>query len=116
MVREALNVKAPKALPVGTLREWHWRGLCRAYVRSDQGLPYDSDLGDGFGYVSWNTCLRLRDYTVKGQERGLIREGRHNEPFGLVITDFGREYYRENWQRYHELYPEVDAPEPESVE
>ena len=113
MVREALNVKAPKALPVGTLREWHWRGLCRAYVRGDQGLPYDSDLGDGFGYVSWNTCLRLRDYTVKGQERGLIREGRHNEPFGLVITDFGREYYRENWQRYRDLYPEVDAPAPD---
>jgi hypothetical protein len=113
LVRNALNIKAPKALPVGTLREWHWRGLCRAYVRGDQGLPYDSDLGDGFGYVSWNTCLRLRDYRVKGQERGLIREGRHGEPFGLVITDFGREYYRENWQRYRDLYPDVDAPVPD---
>src|SRR6266699_5146777 len=35
MVREALNVKAPKSLPVGTLREWHWRALCRVmYVVS----------------------------------------------------------------------------------
>jgi hypothetical protein len=113
MVRQGLSIKVLKALPVGTLREWHWRTLCRAYVRGDQGLPFDSDLGDGFGYISWNTCLRLRDYKVKGQERGLIREGRHTEPFGLIITDFGREYYRENWQRYRELYPEVDAPAPD---
>lgn len=113
LVRDALNIKPSKALPVGTLREWHWRGLCRAYVRGEQGLPYDSDLGDGFGYVSWNTCLRLRDYRYQGQERGLIREGCRGEPFGLVITDFGRQYFRENWQRYRELYPDVDAPEPD---
>ncbi len=77
IVREALAIAPAKKLPVGTLKEWHWRALCRAYVRGEQGLPYDSDLGDGFGYVSWNTCLRLRDYQVKGQERGLIREGRY---------------------------------------
>ncbi len=112
LVRETLAIAPAKKLPVGTLKEWHWRALCRAYVRGEQGLPYDSDLGDGFGYVSWKTCLRLRDYRVKGQERGLIREGRYNEPFGLVITDFGREYYRDNWQHYRELYPEVDAPAP----
>ena len=112
MVREALNVKAPKSLPVGTLREWHWRGLCRAYVCSEQGMGYDTDTGDGFGYVSWNTCLRLRDYRVKGLEQALIREARRGEHFSLVITDFGREYYRENWQRYRDLYPDVDAPEP----
>ena len=112
MVREALAIAPMEKLPVGTLKEWHWRALCRAYVRGEQGLPYDSDLGYGFGYVSWNTCLRLRDYRVKGQECPLMREGRHNEPFGLVITDFGREYYRDNWQRYRELYPEVDAPAP----
>jgi hypothetical protein len=113
LVREALNVKAPKSLPVGTLREWHWRALCRAYVCSEQGMGYDTDTGDGFGYVSWNTCLRLRDYTIKGHERALIRESHRGEPFSLVITDFGMEYYRENWQRYRDLYPEVDASGPE---
>ena len=112
LVRESLAIAPAKKLPVGTLREWHWRALCRAYVRGEQGLPYDSDLGDGFGWVSWNSCLRLRDYRFQGQDLPLIREGRWNEPFGLVITAFGREYYRENWQRYRELYPEVDAPAP----
>jgi hypothetical protein len=93
--------------------EWHRRALCRAYARGEQGLPYESDLGDGFGYVSWNTCLRLRDYQVKGRERRLVRERRHNEPFGLIITDFGRQYYRENWQHYRQMYPEVVAPAPD---
>lgn len=129
MVREALNVKAPKALPVGTLREWHWRALCRAYVRGDQGMQYDKDTEDGFGYVSWNTCLRLRDYTVKGEARPLIGEkrfsGEHISTVAgytfkqdyiarLCITEFGKQYYRDNWQRYRELYPDVNAPKPES--
>jgi hypothetical protein len=113
LVRDALAIKPAKSLPVGTLREWHWRALCRAYVRGDQGMGYDQDKDDGFGYVSWNTCLRLRDYTIKGQDRALIREGRRGEQFSLVITEFGRQYYRENWQRYRELYPDVDAPAPE---
>jgi len=113
VVREALHIKAPKALSVGTLREWHWRALCRAYVRGEQGMGYDSDTGDDFGYVSWNTCLRLRDYKVHGEEKPLIREGRRGESFALIITDFGKQYYRDNWQRYRELYPDVDAPAPD---
>lgn len=116
MVRDALAIVPAKKLPVGTLREWHWRALCRAYVRADQGMGYDQDTGDGFGYVSWKTCLRLRDYQVKGQDKALIREGRRGEQFALVITGFGREYYRDNWQRYRGLYPDVDAPYPETPE
>jgi hypothetical protein len=128
LVREALSLKAPKALPVGTLREWHWRALCYAYVRGDQGIASDKDVGDGFGYVSWNSILRLRDYKVRGEWKPLVAEkkipGEHSsELIGgvtfkqtyftrLCITEFGRQYYRENWQRYRELYPHVDAPEP----
>jgi len=128
LVREALGLKAPKALPVGTLREWHWRALCRAYVCGDEGMQYDKDTGDGFGYVSWNSILRLRDYKFKGEERPLVAEKRfvgesvscvagyefrHDYIARLCITDFGREYYRDNWQRYSEMYPQVDAPQPE---
>lgn len=127
VVREALGHTAPKTLPVCTLREWHWRALCWAYVRGDQGIEYDKDVGDGFGYVSWKTCLRLRDYTVRGVETPLIGEKRFPGESSstvagytfkkeytarLCITDFGRQYYRENWQRYKEMYPEVDAPHP----
>lgn len=113
LVRAALALKAPKALPVGTLREWHWRALCRAYVRGEEGMGYDQDKEDGFGYVSWNTCLRLRDYKVKGEDMALIREARRGEHGALVITEFGQEYYCENWARYQDMYLDVDAPQPE---
>jgi len=127
LVREALAIAPAKTLPVGTLREWHWRGLCRAYVCGDQGMQYDKDTGDGFGYVSWNTILRLRDYKFRGEEKPLIGEkrfpGEHTSTVAgytfkqeytthLCITDFGREYYRDNWHRYRELYPEIDALVP----
>jgi hypothetical protein len=115
LVRGATGEQREKPLPTGTLREWHWRALCRAYVRGEQGMDYDIDTGDGFGYVSWNTCLRLRDYRVQGQDRPLIREGHWSEPrtqAALVITPYGEQYYYENWQRYRDLYPDVDAPKP----
>lgn len=130
VVRKALGLHAPKALPVGTLREWHWRALCRAYARGDEGIAYDEDTGDGFGYVSWNTILRLRDYTVKGKERSLVENKRFpgtspslvagyaftHTLSRLCITDYGKQYYQENWQRYKEMYPDVDAPEPQREE
>jgi len=81
---------------------------------------HDKDVGNGFGYVSWNTILRLRDYKVRGAWKPLVEEknipGEHTEIVGgvtlkqpyvtrLCITDFGRQYYRDNWQRCRELYP-----------
>jgi hypothetical protein len=32
MVRGVLAIAPAKSLPVGTLREWHWRALCRAVI------------------------------------------------------------------------------------
>ncbi len=110
LVCSALNITARATLPVGTLREWHWRALCRAYVRDEQGIGYDENLEDGFGYVNWNTCLRLRDYIVKGEDRALIREGKRGEGVTLIITEYGKQYYRENWQKYQEMYPDVKVP------
>jgi hypothetical protein len=128
VVREGLNLPKPKALLPGTLREWHWRALVHAYKAGAAGVR---DWPQGIG---WNTWLRLRDYRVQGQNRPLVEEATvTDEPYlrrrwpgdaGVVttersvlrITDFGRQYYRENWQRYRELYPQVDAPEPERGE
>lgn len=75
-------------------------------------MGYDEDTGDGFGYISWKTCLRLRDYRLKGPQMALLREGRRGEPFALIITEFGKQFYCENWQHYHHMYPDIDAPEP----
>ena len=115
------------------LQQWTSKGrpaACRAYVCGDAGFAYDADTGDGFGYVSWKTVLRLRDYKVHGEEKPLVGEkrfpGEHSYTVAgytfrqgyearLCITDFGKQYYRDNWQRYHDLYPAVDAPAPQDT-
>jgi hypothetical protein len=74
LVWQAVGLSASKKAAVGELRQWHWRALCRAYVHDEQSMEYDSDTGDGFGYVNWNICLKLRDGRVGGQDRPLIRE------------------------------------------
>ena len=106
LVRDALGVKPTPKLAVGTLQEWHWRALCRAYTLDGKGMPYDKDTGDGFGYVSWKSVLRLRDYKIGGEEYPLIKDG------GNGITPFGIGYYERSWQRYHDLYPNVEAKPP----
>jgi hypothetical protein len=128
LVREALGLTAPKALPTGTLREWHWRALVHAYQAGAAGVR---EWPKGIG---WNTWLRLRDYRVKGQDRPLVEEAivacepylrrrwpgdegvMSTERSALRLTPFGEQFYRENWQRYRELYPEVDAPVPGELE
>ena len=73
------------------------------------------------------TVHRLREYRVKGEDRPLIgwvevpcepyRRKRWPGDSGymtdvrevLRITPFGLHYYRENWQCYRDLYPNVEA-------
>jgi hypothetical protein len=33
--------------------------------------------------------------------------------YWIRLTSFGQQFYRENWQRYRDLYPNVEAPEPD---
>jgi len=123
LVRQALGLAAPKKAPLGELREWHWRALVEAWKAGDEGLR---DEGRGYGRIGWNTWLRLRDFRAGGEEKPLAREQRVSLSFSahaggfftyqqevrMVITECGKAYYRENWQRYHEQYPAVDAPAP----
>lgn len=126
LVRQAIGYQPQKKMPTGTLQEWHWKALIEAWKAGDDGI-----VPDGRGYyarIGWNTWLRLRDYKVHGENEPLAEEKsiritwHKNEAIGLVtsytqeirmmITAFGKEYYRENWARYRELYPDVQAPEP----
>jgi hypothetical protein len=114
LVRETRGSGAPARArwPVGVLREWHWRALCRAYLRGEQGMGYNEDLHDGYGYVSWNTCLRLLNYRVGGRYRPLLREGSLQTEESLFITEEGKHFYQEHWQDYRKRYPQVPAPDP----
>jgi hypothetical protein len=120
LVREATGQKPDRLLP-GQLREWHWRALAETWKARPQGVK---DENGYYGHISWNTWLRLRDYKIKGEDKPLLEEyktaGRYLSHVGYTeqihwirLTPFGEQYYRENWQRYHALYPNVEAPEPE---
>jgi hypothetical protein len=123
LVRKAFGLQAPKTVP-GTLREWHWRALAYAYQQGEQGIEqWPRGIGD-------RTVRRLEEYKIEGEVKPLIEWGeracepylRRNWPgFDDVqattrairkISAFGRQYYRENWVHYKELYPGIHAPEP----
>jgi hypothetical protein len=70
--------------------------------------------------TSPNTWLRLRDYKAGALIEEYSTSGEYLPHVGytpniywLRLSSFGEQFYRDNWQRYRELYPEVDAPAPE---
>jgi hypothetical protein len=70
VARSWTGQKAYKAPSAGTLREWHWRALAKAYAAGDEGL--EGEYGD-YAHIGWNTWLRLRDYKAGAlvEEHGL---------------------------------------------
>ncbi|MBE3561778.1 MAG: hypothetical protein IMW89_21525 [Ktedonobacteraceae bacterium] len=124
LVREALGESAPKTLPAGTLRAWHWRALVHAYQAGEQGVTaWPRGIGE-------QTVRRLLEYRIEGKAAPLIERAKMRvEPFlrrrwpgdhgevtdvreALRITPFGAAFYARAFPRYRELYPDVPAPEP----
>lgn len=35
--------------------------------------------------------------------------------YGATITPFGKEFYKQNWEKYRGLYPNVDALESDAI-
>jgi hypothetical protein len=120
LVRAATGKSREKALPAGTLREWHWKALALAWAARPAGLPGESGV---YGHIGWNTWLRLRDYQMQGKplplveeyetfERYLASTGENIHRWWVRLTSAGEQFYRENWANYRERYPGVDAPQP----
>jgi hypothetical protein len=119
LARSWTGTQTYKAPPAGTLKEWHWRALAKAYAAGEEGL--EGSYGD-YANIGWNTWLGLRDY-----KRGALIEERasglwHNPATGssgsryrLNITGAGWARYEREWARHRELYPDVDAPNPTRV-
>ena len=117
LARSWTGQKAYKAPPAGTLREWHWRALAKAYAAGEAG--FEGEYGD-YAHIGWHTWRRLEGY-----KRGALVEARasgwySNPTTGtsgpvhrMYITAKGRAFYVDQWARYRELYPDVDAPEPQ---
>ena len=112
VVRAGLRLQAPKKSPKGQLRERQWAALVAAYIAGDGGVKRDVNLN--YGGFSWEwTWLRLRDYSdgpLIEERSNFNKAGRYE--YVLAITQFGRHFYRSNWKKYRELYPDINAPEP----
>ncbi len=117
LVRSATGAKAYRPGAPGTLKEWHWKALVEAWKARPEGVQQENDY---YGHIGWNTWLRLRDY----KPGPLVEEYRTGGPYlahvgysvdihWIRLTPFGEQFYRDNWQTYNRMYPEVDAPQPE---
>jgi len=111
LARSWTGQKPYKAPPAGTLKEWHWRALARAYAAGAPGV-------EDYGAIGWPTWLRLIDY-----KWGALVEEAHRAPqpgeysgigttYLIRITAAGRALYEREWARYSELYPDIEALEP----
>jgi hypothetical protein len=107
LARSWTGQKAYKAPPPGTLREWHWRALARAYAAGDEGLGGASGVYAGIGWTTW---LRLIDYKWGALVAQHVRQPPYD--YRRRITAAGRDLYEREWARYRALYPDVEAPEP----
>jgi hypothetical protein len=63
LVRQALGIQMTRHV-TGTLQEWHWRALVKAYAaREGKGVAMEHGWFGDYGRIGWKTWLRLRDYT-----------------------------------------------------
>jgi hypothetical protein len=116
LVREATGAKAYRPGSSGTLREWHWRAMAKAWKARPAGVK---DENGYYGHIGWNTWLRLRNYKAGALVEEYSTWGEYNPHGGYTpqihwirLSPYGEQFYRENWQRYRQLYPEVDVPAP----
>jgi hypothetical protein len=105
LVRAATDEQRPKAAPKGQLRPRQWAALSRLYSAGPAGERSDTMLAT----FDWTrTLLRLRDY----RPQALMEEFQQGSEYRIRISAFGRDYYQRQWAHYRQLYPEVEAPEP----
>ena len=119
LARSWTGVKAYKAPPAGTLKEWHWRALAKAYAAGDEGLKGEYGV---YAHIGDRTWQRLLEY-----KRGALVEERRTDGASTMalpwrdavrrvkITANGRALYHDQWARYRELYPDVEAIEPRAA-
>lgn len=114
LVRQALGIQMTRHV-TGTLQEWHWRALAKAYAaREDKGVAMEHGWFGEYGRIGWKTWLRLREYKPAPliQEYHEQPEGAAHPTYYLRLTPFGIAFYERAYSRYQALYPAIEAPKP----
>jgi hypothetical protein len=112
LARSWTGKPACKAPPPGTLREWHWRALAKAYAAGDAGLEGEYRNYAHIGERTWQRLLEYR-WGALVEERGTGEYRDHRQVRRMHITAGGRVLYEREWARYREMYPDVEGPQPQ---
>lgn len=93
LARSWTGAKAYRAPPSGTLKEWHWRALVKAYAAGDAGL--EGEYGD-YAHIGERTWQRLLEYKWDAlvEERGTGEYRDHRQVRRMHITPNGRNLSR----------------------
>src|SRR5438270_10899300 len=83
----------------GTLKEWHWRALAKAYAAGDEGLEGEYGVYAHIGERTWQRLLEYkRGALVEERGTGVFRDDRQVRR--VHITANGPARYYERWPRY----------------
>ena len=96
LARSWTGVKPYKAPPPGTLKEWHWRALAKAYAAGDEGLEGEYGV---YAHISERTWQRLLEYKWGAlvDERGTGEYRDLRQVRRMYITADGRALYHDQW-------------------
>jgi len=111
LARSWTGQMAYKAPPAGTLKEWHWRALAKAYAAGDDGLEGEYGVYANIGERTWQRLLEYKRGALV-EERGTGEFRDYRQVRHMHITANGRALYYDQWSRYRKLYPDVEASEP----
>ncbi len=116
VARAGLGEPVPPKLPPGTLRDYQWHALLMVY-NAGTGLEGDEDCWI-YGNIGWNTWQRLYRYKfgalVEDSPVEVCRNGFTYHEQRLFVTEYGKRFVLEQWDKYREFYP--DEPLHKSVE
>lgn len=126
LARELKGEKLP-AKPKGALSRSTWKALVAGWKAGESGL-WDERGGDWFGGISWDTWLMLvrgtkhRRPWFDGISRSMPDEHKQHifaltgQQHGVKINVEGMRKYLQSWAVNHQLYPDIDAPDPMRVQ
>ncbi|CAL9677606.1 hypothetical protein SUDANB95_07932 (plasmid) [Actinosynnema sp. ALI-1.44] len=127
VARAGLGITVPATKPRGLLTEWGWRVLARLYAAGEDGLP------DGYD-VPWKDRLPqqvVQNLEYRPDQHALVQSYVMHEPYERTdhatqrtttgyhrrdrvrCTPLGKLHYEIHHRCYAELYPEIDALDPD---
>lgn len=114
--RAGTGVTAPASPPRGLMARWSFAALARLYAVGELGLSMDYSADRAERAPSWNTLLNLRDRRDGPFiDEFFVRRDGGGSNSRVRLTEPARRHYELHHACYRQLYPDLDAPDPDQV-